>query len=74
MDDELATFIQGLLAEEETVTSSSDLLRRFAEAYPTLEESDLPQAVRTFERLLREAFAEARQAHADKKTVRLTLK
>lgn len=74
MDDELATFIQVLLAEEETATSPSDLLRRFADAYPTLEESDLAQAVRTFERLLREAFAEARQAHADKKTVRLTLK
>ncbi len=74
MDDDLATFVQGLLAEEETATSPSDLLRRFADAYPTLEESDLPQAVRTFERLLRDAFAEARQARADKKTVRLTLK
>lgn len=74
LDDELATFVQVLLAEEEVAISPSDLLRRFADAYPTLEEADLAKAVRDFERLLREAFAEARQSHADKKTVRLTLK
>jgi hypothetical protein len=74
LDEDLVTFIQILLAEEEVATSESDLLQRFAAAYPTLEEADLPKALREFEALLRAAFDEARQANPDKKTVRLTLR
>ena len=74
MDDELATFIRVLLAEQEAATSDSDVLRRFADTYPTLEEGDLSKAVRDFERLLRESFEAARRANPGKKTVRLTLR
>jgi len=74
MDEELATFIRGLLAEQEVGTSDADVLRRFAEAYPTLEEADLPKAVHEFERLLKESFDAARRANPGKKTVRLTLR
>ena len=74
MDDELATFIRVLLAEQEVGTSDADVLRRFAEAYPTLEEADLAKAVRDFERLLKESFDAARRANPGKKNVRLTLK
>jgi hypothetical protein len=74
MNEDLVTFIRVLLAEEEVGTGESDVLHRFALAYPTLEEADLPAAVQTFENLLREAFTEARKANPDKKTVRLTLK
>lgn len=74
MDDELATFIRVLLAEQEVGTSDADALRRFAEAYPTLEEADLPKAVRDFERLLKESFDTARRANPGKKNVRLTLR
>jgi hypothetical protein len=74
LDEDLVTFIQILLAEEEVATSESDLLQRFAAAYPTLEESDLPKALREFEAMLRAAFKEARQANPEKKTVRLTLR
>jgi hypothetical protein len=74
MDEELAVFIQVLLAEQEVGTSNADVLRRFADAYPTLEEADLPKAMREFERLLRESFDAARRANPDKKTVRLTLR
>jgi hypothetical protein len=74
MDEELVTFIRRLLAEQEVGTSDTDVLRRFAEAYPTLEEADLPKAVRDFERLLRESFDVARRANPGKKTVRLTLR
>jgi len=55
-------------------TGEADVPHCFALAYPTLEESDLPKAVKDFEQLLREAFAEVRKANSDKKTVRLTLK
>ncbi len=74
LDEDLVTFIQKVLAEEEVGTSESDLLQRFAAAYPTLEESDLSKALQEFEKILRAAFAEARQANPDKKTVRLTLR
>jgi len=74
MDDKLAVFIRGLLAEQEVGTGDADVLRRFAEAYPTLEETDLPKAVREFERLLKESFEAARRANPGKKTVRLTLR
>jgi len=74
MDEELATFVRVLLAEQEVATSDADVLRRFAEAYPTLEEDDLQRAVRDFERMLRESFAAARKGHPDKKSVRLTLR
>lgn len=74
MDAELAAFIQRLLAEQEVGASDTDVLRRFAEAYPTLEEADLPKAVREFERLLRESFEAARRANPGKKTIRLTLR
>jgi hypothetical protein len=74
MDEELATFIRVLLAEQEVAPAEADVLRRFAEAYPTLEEADLAKAVATFERLLRESFESARRANPDKKSVRLTLR
>jgi hypothetical protein len=74
LDEDLVTFIQILLAEEEVATSESDLLQRFAAAYPTLEEADLPKALREFDAMLRAAFQEARQANPEKKTVRLTLR
>jgi hypothetical protein len=74
MDEELATFIRVLLAEQEVAPAETDVLRRFAEAYPTLEEADLAKAVRDFERLLRESFETARRANPGKKSVRLTLR
>jgi len=74
MDEEVATFIRVLLAEQEVATGEGDALRRFAEAFPTLEEADLPKAVREFERLLKESFEAARRANPGKKTVRLTLR
>jgi len=74
MDEKLADFIRGLLAEQEVGTSDADVLRRFAEAYPTLEEADLPKAVSEFERLLKESFEAARRANPGKKTVRLTVR
>ena len=74
MDEELVTFIRILLAEQEAATGEAEVLRRFAEAYPTLEEADLQKAVRDFERLLRESFDAARRANPGKKTVRLTLR
>ena len=74
LDEDLVDFIRELLAEEEVATSESDLLQRFAAAYPTLEEADLPKALHEFEALLRAAFDAARQANPDKKMVRLTLR
>ncbi len=74
LDRDLVDFIRVLLAEAEVATSESDLLQRFAAAYPTLEEADLPKALRDFEALLRAAFKEARQANPHKKMVRLTLR
>ena len=58
MDEELVTFIRILLAEQEAATAEADVLRRFAEAYLTLEEADLQKAVR----------ASARQSGAEAPT------
>ena len=55
-------------------TSDADVLRLFAEAYPTLEDADLPKDMRDSERPLRESFDAARRANPGKKTVGLTLR
>ena len=73
MSEELVEFIRVLLLEEETAAVRADVLQRFVYQYPTLDEADLPNAVRAFEKLLRDAFAEARATGPDKKTVRLML-
>lgn len=73
MDDRLAGFIQTVLAEDDAVAIKADIWRRFAQEYPTLDEAQLASAVRSFERLLQDAFAEARAANPEKKNVRLTL-
>ncbi len=74
MNPDLAAFIRRLLAEEDVAAVKSNVLARFTTTYPTLEESAIDDAAATFKTLLREAFAEARRAHPDKKTVRLTLR
>lgn len=74
MNEEVAAFIRKLLANEDAVAVRTDVMRRFAEAYPTVEESSLKEAVIRFEALLKEAFATAHKEHPDKKTVRLTLR
>jgi hypothetical protein len=74
MDERLAHFIAELLAGEDIPTVRAEVLRRFADQYPTLEEADLPAAVEAFKQMLEAAFAEARKTHTDKKTVRLTLR
>jgi hypothetical protein len=74
MNEEVAAYIRKLLADEDVAAVKADVMRRFAEAYPTLEESSLREAVTRFEALLKEAFAAAHKEHPDKKTVRLTLR
>jgi hypothetical protein len=74
MNEDLVTFIRVLLTEEGVGTAETDVLRRFASAFPTLEEADLPKAVKEFDRMLREAFGDARTKNPDKKAVRLTLR
>jgi hypothetical protein len=61
------------LAEDQIGTAESDVIGKFVQRYGSLEEADIPEAVKAFEALLREAFKEARRAHPDKKSIRLTL-
>jgi hypothetical protein len=74
MSAELADFIRRLLAEEDAAAVRTNVLARFVDAYPTLEENNIEAATAQFKEMLREAFEEARRAHPDKKTVRLTLR
>lgn len=74
LDEELVRLIRRLLAEDGVAVAETDVLRRLARDYPTLEEGDVPNVVKRFEEILRQAFAEARKAHPGKKSVRLSLR
>jgi hypothetical protein len=74
LDKNLVQLIRELLAEDGVVPVDTDVLRRLAQRYPTLEEADLPGAVKYPEQLLRQAFEQARKENPDKKAVRLTMR
>jgi len=74
MSPDLADFIKRLLADEAILTAETDVLTRLAHRFPSLEEDEIEAVLAEFHRLLQEAFAEARAAHPDKKTVRLSLR
>jgi hypothetical protein len=74
MSPDLADFINRLLAEESIMAAPADVLSQLAQQYPSLEEKDIDLVLAQLEQLLRQAFAEARQAHPDKKTIRLMLR
>jgi tetrahydromethanopterin S-methyltransferase subunit A len=74
LDENVVRLIRELLAEEQVATVETEVLRRLAQAFPALEEADLPKVVQRFEQLLRQAFAEAHKKNSDKKAVRLTLR
>ncbi len=74
MSPDLADLIERLLADEAILTTDADVLARLAQRFPSLEESQLEEAVAEFRRLIEEAFAQARKDHPDKKTVRLNLR
>ena len=74
MNPDLADFIERLLAEEAILTADTDVLTQMSRRFPSLEESQIEEAVDEFRRLLEEAFAQARRDHPDKKTVRLNLR
>jgi hypothetical protein len=60
--------------EDGLVTAPADVFARLAELHPTVGEDEIPATVRDFEKLLRQALEEARKAHPDKKTIRLSLR
>ena len=74
MSPELADFIERVLADEAILTAEADVLDLLAQRFPSLEESQIDSVVAAFQCLLKEAFADARAAHPDKRTVRLSLR
>ena len=70
LDERVAESIRRLLIEDGLVTAPTDVFARLAELHPT----EIPAAVHGFEQLLRQALEEARKAHPDKKTVRVSLR
>jgi hypothetical protein len=74
MSSDLADFINRLLAEESILNTHTDVLSQLADQYPSLEEKDVEAVVAQLKQLLQQAFAEAKQTHPDKKTIRLTLR
>ena len=74
LDEDIITLIRKLLAEEQIGVAEGDVVSKFLQRYGSLEESDIPAAVKAFETLLRDAFQEAKKANKGKKTIRLTLK
>ncbi len=73
MSPDLADLVERLLADEAILTADADVLARLAQRFPSLEESQIDEALAELRRLLVEAFAQARKEHPDKKTVRLNL-
>jgi hypothetical protein len=49
------------------------VISQFLQRYGSLDESDIPAAVKTFEALLREGFQEAKMVDKSRKTMRFTL-
>jgi DNA-binding FadR family transcriptional regulator len=74
LDERIVQVIRKLLAEEQIAVAEGDVIGKFLQLYSSVEEGDIPEAVKAFEVLLREAFKEAKKANKGKKTVRLTLK
>ncbi|MFQ5613427.1 MAG: hypothetical protein ACE5H9_14975 [Anaerolineae bacterium] len=74
MSPDLADFINRLLAEESILNTEADILAQLAHQYPSLEEKDIEAVVDQFRQLLEQAFAAARRANPEKKTIRLTLR
>lgn len=74
LNEEIVTVIRHLLAEEQIGFAEGEVTGRFLQRYGSLEEGDIPAAVKAFEALLRDAFQEAKKAHQGKKTIRLTLR
>ncbi len=74
VDEETVKVIRRLLAEEQIGFAEGAVLDKFLHQFGSLEEGDIPRAVHEFERLLRQAFEEAKKTNKDKKTIRLTLK
>ena len=74
MSPDLADFIERLLADEAILTADANVFDRLAHRFPTLEESQIDEALAELRRLLQKAFAQARKEHPDKKTVRLNLR
>ena len=74
MSPDVADFVERLLADEAILTADVDVLDRLTHRFPSLEESQIDEALAEFRRLLQEAFAVARKDHPDKKTVRLNLR
>lgn len=74
LDEDIVTVIRKLLAEEQIGMAEGDVIGRFLQRYGSLEEGDIPAAMKAFEALLRDAFQEAKKANQGKKTIRLTLR
>ena len=74
LDERVAESIRRLLVEDGLVTEPAEVFAQLAERHPTVEEDEIPTTVRDFEELLRQALEEARKAHPDKKTVRVSLR
>jgi hypothetical protein len=74
MSPDLADFVERLLAQEAILATDADVLTQLAQRYPSMEEEDIEAVADTLKQLLRQAFAEAKKANPDKKTIRLTLR
>ncbi len=74
MNPDLVDFINRLLAEESILTTKTDVLAQLSQQITNLEEKDIDKVLDTFKHILKQAFAEAKQANPDKKTIRLTLR
>jgi len=74
LDEDLVRTIRRLLAADGVVTEEVDALAQLTREYPTIEEGQIPAVVRRFEEVLRQAFARARKAHPEKRSIRLSLR
>lgn len=74
LDEDIVTLIRQLFAQDNIVATESDIWQHFLQQYGSLEERDVPDAVKKFESLLRAAFSDAKSKTEAGKTIRLTLK
>ena len=74
MDEKIVRVIRKLLHQEQIVTVESEAVGSLLQKYSSLEETDIPEVVEEFRKLLLKAFKEAQRSNPGKKNIRINLK
>ncbi len=74
LDEKIVSIIRKLLRQEQIVTVESEAVGSLLKKYGSLEETDIPEVLEEFRKLLLKAFKEAQRSNPGKKNIRINLK